>query len=44
MALLARCNRGNTLSCGLGAAVDDYGVTAILAMLAADEQFLEFTW
>jgi hypothetical protein len=44
MALLACCNRGSTLSSGLEAAVDDYGVTAILAMVAADQQFLEFTW
>ena len=43
MALLKHC-ASMKLTDTLELAADDYGKAAILAMVAADEQFLEFTW
>ncbi len=41
---MVQCCHGKPLASGMEAAVDEYGLTAILAMIAADEQFLQFTW
>lgn len=41
---LVQCCSGKRLHSGMEAAVNEYGITAMLAMVAADEQFLQFTW